>query len=132
MPNNEFQEWVDRYETKTKMRVEFGDGFHLFFLPDKGFVRFKCDMESKTLMVKEVCGDGKFWYKFLCDFAKEMKLDKLATFLCREVEKMARLYKATLIKKENDIYEYETPKGEKIEVYPYNNNIYFAIQCLQQ
>lgn len=124
------QKWIETYEKKTKQKVEFNDGFHLFFLEDKGFCKMKIDRELDILMAKEICGDGAYWYKECLDTAIKLGISKMATFFCRYTPKIyARLFGGTAELKEDGTYIGKV-NGYRFEAYPYNNNTYFVIQYL--
>lgn len=123
------QEWLDLYEKKTKQKVGSGDGFHLLFNPEKGFTRIKIDNGLKTIMVKETCGDGKYWFGFAKETARLNNLDKLATFVCRDIKAWVRLFGGS-VETENDGIMYGTYEGKKLEIYPYNKTTHFVVQYL--
>lgn len=116
-----YEEWVKIYELKTNQKVESDDGFHLFFLPDKGFCRLDTNAESKTLIIKEMCGDGIYWNNYARKLAQEMDLDKIATFLHRPVDIVARHFGGTLESETDGIKVYKDKEGHKVEVIPYHD-----------
>lgn len=123
------QEWLNLYEKKTKEKAGSEDGFCLFFNSEKGFARIKIDKDLKTVMVKETCGDGKFWYGFAKEVAKMNDLDKLATFVCRDIHAYIRLFGGTVESEEDGIIK-GTKDGKPFEIYPYNKTTHFVVQYL--
>lgn len=57
-------EYIEKYEEKTKEKFKPHTEFKLFFLPSRGFCEYKVDSEKGLVMIYQLCGDGKFWRDF--------------------------------------------------------------------
>ena len=53
-------EWKQLYEQKSGEAFQQEEGFRLFFLPERGFCQMR--VEGELLIVRQVCGDGQFWF----------------------------------------------------------------------
>lgn len=124
-------EWIKFYELKTKQKVELGNGFHLVFLPDKGFCNIKICRELGALLVREVCGDGHFWDEYCDNMAEKNDLKTVCTFLCRDIKVLARVHKMKLISEKGRFYKFLDRNGKLIEAYPYNNDNLFMIKYVK-
>ena len=54
------EEYIELYEKKAGEKFEPQEGYKLFFLPERGFCQMRVDGE--LLIVRQVCGDGQFWF----------------------------------------------------------------------
>lgn len=55
-------DWIKKYEDKTKEKFESKKGFKLFYLPERGFCEYR--VENDMVMIYQLSGDGKFWRDF--------------------------------------------------------------------
>lgn len=60
-------QWIDKYEEKTKDEFSLPNGFNLYWLPERGFAQYR--LHEGLLVIYQLCGDIHFWYdlaKLLC------------------------------------------------------------------
>lgn len=54
--------YIDLYNKKSGEKFVPHPGFKLFYLPERGFCQIH--IEKAMVIVRQVCGDGRFWYDF--------------------------------------------------------------------
>lgn len=86
------EEWVKFYKSKTHDAVDVPQGFSVTFLPTRGFMVTKPDIEGSMLMVYIVCGDGAFWHDVAELLAINNGLRYLTTICTRHIEPYIRLW----------------------------------------
>ena len=77
----EMDEWIKKYEKKAKEKFEAVEGFKLFYLPERGFCQIR--VEKNMVIVRQVCGDGHFWFDFSALMAKLCGCKSVGTFYNR-------------------------------------------------
>lgn len=84
------EEWISLYEKKTGEAFRQEEGFRLFFLPERGFCQMR--VEGELLIVRQVCGDGKFWFDHSQLLASVVGCKAIGTFAVRKnIEAFIRL-----------------------------------------
>ena len=58
-----FDEWVEFYERKTKMKFKREKAYRLFYFPERGFAEIAVNEEKKMLVIRQLAGDGAFWHR---------------------------------------------------------------------
>lgn len=122
--NNTLDEYIKKYEQKTKDKFKPKEGFKLFYLPSRGFCEIGTTQDNSMLMIYQMCGDGKFWRDFATVFAQMLEIKKLGTICIREnIKAYIRFWGYKITKKEplNDgsfIYYAENKEGKKARVSP--------------
>lgn len=117
-------EYIKKYEQKTKEKFKPKEGFKLFYLPERGFCEIAITQKNKMLMIYQLCGDGKFWRDFALVLAQTLKIKKFGTICIRKnIEAYIRLWGFKITKKEplNDgsfIYKAENKEGNKARISP--------------
>jgi len=122
------EQWVKIYENKTNDRVTLGDECYLFYLARRGFIVIKPDAENKTLIIKQTCGDGKFWIDFAEIKALELDFDHLATVTCRAIKPYLRFFGFSIkeIQHQEELVGYICTDsiGRNVEAIPSGENEY--------
>lgn len=95
------EDYIKKYEEKTKDKFKPKDGFKLFYLPDRGFCEIAATQNNTMLMIYQLCGDGKFWRDFALLLAQTLKIDKLGSICIRKnIEAYIRFWEFKITKKE--------------------------------
>lgn len=79
------KEWIKIYEEKTGDKVQWLDGYRLFYLAERGFATMKPDIEGRLMIVHLTCGDGKFWRDYAEMRGMEMGLTAVGTICTRPI-----------------------------------------------
>jgi predicted PolB exonuclease-like 3'-5' exonuclease len=122
--NNTLDEYIKKYEQKTKDKFKPKEGFKLFYLPSRGFCELSTTKNNSMLMIYQMAGDGKFWRDFATVLAQMLGIKKLGTICIREnIKAYIRFWGYKITKKEplNDgsfIYYAENKEGKKARVSP--------------
>ena len=74
--NNTLDEYIKKYEQKTKDKFKPKEGFKLFYLPSRGFCEIGTTKDNSMLMIYQMSGDGRFWRDFATVFAQMLGIKK--------------------------------------------------------
>lgn len=122
--NNTLDEYIKKYEQKTKDKFKQKEGFKLFYLPSRGFCEIGTTQDNSMLMIYQMAGDGKFWRDFATIFAQMLGIKKLGTICIREnIKAYIRFWGYKITKKEplhdgSFIYYAENKEGKKARISP--------------
>ena len=121
------EEYIKKYEEKTRDKFKPKDGFKLFYLPDRGFCEIGVTTvfdKQKMMIIYQLCGDGKFWRDFALLLAQTLKIDKLGSICIRKnIKAYIRFWGFKITKKEplNDgsfIYYAQNTEGKTARLSP--------------
>lgn len=95
------EDYIKKYEEKTKDKFKPKDGFKLFYLPDRGFCEIAATQNNSMLMIYQMAGDGKFWRDYATLLAQVLGIKKLGTICIRKnIEAYIRFWGFRITKKE--------------------------------
>jgi len=83
-------EWLKLYYAKTNEYPNSYPGSEFIFDEEHGFCVFIRD--NNVLIIGEVCGDGRYWLKFLCNKAKELGCSTLRFWTARNYKAFIRKF----------------------------------------
>lgn len=121
------EEYIKKYEEKTKDKFKPKDGFKLFYFPDRGFCEIGVTTVyngQKMMIIYQLCGDGKFWRDYATLTAQNLNIKKIGSICIRKnVEAYIRFWGFKITKKEplNDgsfIYYAENKEGKTARLAP--------------
>ena len=115
------QEWQEIYEKKAHEKFELEAGFHLFYLPNRGFACLSMDREQGVLIISQVCGDGEFWLDFITLEAESQQLPRFLCYTERNIKAFLRTFKITGFKDGYDIQTCRDKNGKKVIVAKHGN-----------
>ena len=95
-----FSEWVELFERKTGDKYCCPDGYHVYYLPDRGYCQFKVD--GNMLLIYGLCGDAKFWRDLAEVFAQDMGLTALGTICTRPPLPYIRFWGWKIVREEEN------------------------------
>lgn len=98
------EDYIKKYEEKTKDKFKPKEGFKLFYLPDRGF----CEIgvitvfnKQQMLVIHQLGGDGKFWRDYATLIAQSLNIKKIGSICIRKnVEAYIRFWGFKITKKE--------------------------------
>lgn len=82
--------WLKLYQAKTGEYPNGWPGSEFVFDEERGFCVFIQD--GDVLVIGEVCGDGRFWFSYLIDKARELGCNKLRFWTKRNPAAFARKF----------------------------------------
>ena len=122
------EEYIKKYEKKTKDKFKPKNGFKLFYLPDRGFCEIGLTAvhadKSVMLVIYQLCGDGKFWRDYATLTAQNLNIKKIGSICIRKnVEAYIRFWGFKITKKEplddgSFIYYAENKDGKTARLAP--------------
>ncbi len=83
----ELEQWIEKYNKKTKEIFKIKPFASLMFYHNKGFMQFAIIDDfrgEKVLMIYETCGDGRYFEQEALKIAKENGCTKLITTIYRD------------------------------------------------
>lgn len=89
-------EWITLYEQKTGKPFERMPGFQMFYFPERGFCEIAADTEHKIVIAYQLCGDGKFWRRFIEGIAQTLRYPCCGTFCVRHIKPYIRFWGAKI------------------------------------
>lgn len=87
-------DWLLKYHEKTKEYPNSFPGSDFVFDAERGFCVSIPD--GSTLIIGEVCGDGRYWLAWLTTMAKELGCNKLRFWTTRNPAAFIRKFGFTL------------------------------------
>ena len=95
-----FDEWVDKYNSKTPEPFKRDERFVLYYLPDKGFC--EVGQTDKMVIINQLCGDARFWKEKVSDMARKVGAEQCGTWCIRQqVKAYIRLFGYKIVKTED-------------------------------
>lgn len=88
-------EWIKLYNKKTGEYPNGYPGSEFIFHEEHGFCVFIKD--NDVLIVGEVCGDGRYWLKYLIQKAKQLSCTKLRAATKRNPTAYSRFFGAKMV-----------------------------------
>ena len=67
-----FEEWAEWYEKKTGENLKIMPEDHVVYHEDKGFLVVMPVPSENALLIRYMCGDGKYWEKVATEMADEI------------------------------------------------------------
>ena len=84
-------EWIAKYNSKTKEPFARDERYNFFFLPEKGFC--EVGMTDNMYIINQLCGDARFWKGKVDDMARETDVKMCGTWCIRpEILAYIRLF----------------------------------------
>lgn len=123
------EEYIKRYEAKTKDTFRPMEGFKLFFLPERGFCEIRVCEKAKgddvrMVQIYQLCGDGRFWRDFANLLAQSLGISHAGSICIRQnIKAYMRFWGFKITKKEplNDgsfIYYGKNSEGKLCRLSP--------------
>lgn len=72
-------QWINEYKAKTGEEFYFLPKFTTWYLPDRGFCQWTALDDDKTIVVWNLCHDGRFWRDALECVAMQFGYDRIMT-----------------------------------------------------
>lgn len=83
-------DWIKKYESKTKEKFEPKQGFELVYFPEHGFAEI-CVKEN-SIFVWQLCGDARWWFNALTAVVRQMRLKYITSLIIRKVRPFIRIF----------------------------------------
>lgn len=101
MKPKSLRDYINLYEKKTGDKFVVRNDYVLFFLPERGFMTAKPDLEASMLIIEYVCGDIHFWHGFAELKCRELGLAHIGTFCNRNIDAYLRNVGVEILDEQN-------------------------------
>ena len=101
------EEYITKYENRTKEKFEPSKGFKLFYFPDRGFCEMSVIVQAKMVIARQMCGDALFWRQAVELICMVAGYTHAGTYCIRHVKPYIRLFGFHIDRTE------DTPEGTR-------------------
>ena len=115
------EDYIKKYEEKTKDKFKPKEGFKLFYLPDRGFCEIGVTTvfnKQQMLVIHQLGGDGKFWRDYATLIAQSLNIKKIGSICIRKNVEAYIRFKKEPLDDGSFIYYAENKEGKTARLAP--------------